>query len=164
MSTGDEYPEGAWDDSWSEYFEVLDWDPLDHPEQLKKYAGYLVKTFAEALRGERQSAGLTQSELAERAGLESSTISKYESGKKPGTPRVSIIVALEAALGIEDRRLHSAAGWGPYPPERPIPRPEGAQVTPESLPDDRAELLKLIRIASEKLASLPAVRRERGSG
>jgi len=52
---------------------------------------------ARALREHRTAAGLTQAELAEKAGLAFETISRLESGREP--PSLRSAVALADALG-----------------------------------------------------------------
>ncbi len=51
-----------------------------------------------AVRGLRESRGLTQAELAERIGVSSKTVSKWETGK--GLPDISLLQPLAGALGI----------------------------------------------------------------
>jgi putative transcriptional regulator len=57
-----------------------------------------------ALRAARETAGLTQSELADRAGVRQATISELETGK---TRRVDldILERLADALGVEPKDL-----------------------------------------------------------
>ena len=50
------------------------------------------------VRGLRESRGLTQAELAERIGVSSKTVSKWETGK--GLPDISLLQPLATALGI----------------------------------------------------------------
>lgn len=57
------------------------------------------KQIGNALRVERRAKGMTQTELASRAGLRQELVSKIESGR-PGTA-ISAICALLAALDIE---------------------------------------------------------------
>lgn len=65
-------------------------------------------TFAAALKHAREAAGLSQAELARRAGLTGSYISVLESRRRrPPTPKV--IRSLCKALGIPDEKLQEAA-------------------------------------------------------
>ncbi len=57
-------------------------------------------TLGEALRDYRRAAGLTQEELAERAGISSRSISGLERGEGP-TPRRDTLALLVEALGLE---------------------------------------------------------------
>ncbi|GAA1523974.1 XRE family transcriptional regulator [Actinomadura kijaniata] len=66
------------------------------PEEL----GTLI---AMALRRERERAGLSLTELAKRAGVAKSTLSKLESGA--GNPSVEVLWALATALGVTFSRL-----------------------------------------------------------
>ena len=78
------------------------------------------ETFAERLRRLREAAGLTQEELAQRAGLSSKAVSLLERGERT-RPYPHTVTALADALGLsdEDRSMldrHAAVrserGWG----------------------------------------------------
>jgi transcriptional regulator with XRE-family HTH domain len=58
-----------------------------------------TSTFGERLRRIREQRGLTQQELAERAGIRYETINRIENGKH-AEPRVYVGVALAKALGV----------------------------------------------------------------
>lgn len=58
----------------------------------------LVSTFAVALRDARKAAGLTQEELADRAGLSVRFVSLLETGARQ--PSLSALSALSVGLGI----------------------------------------------------------------
>jgi len=60
-------------------------------------------SFAERLRQLRQEAYLTQSELAEKAGLAKATITRLEASEY--VPLVKTVRALATALGVEPRAL-----------------------------------------------------------
>lgn len=62
-----------------------------------------MATAGENIRRARERAVLTQAELAEIAGINRSSLSMIESGKKK--PRPSTIRKLADALGIEPTRL-----------------------------------------------------------
>lgn len=64
----------------------------------------LSKNIAYRLRTLRESAGLSQQEVAERADLSLSLIAKMEQGRK-ADPRASTILALAAALGVRPGQL-----------------------------------------------------------
>ncbi len=55
---------------------------------------------AERLKKIREKAGMSQQDLAVKAGLSISSVSQIEQGKKPD-PRVSTIQALASALGVD---------------------------------------------------------------
>lgn len=57
-------------------------------------------TLAEA----RHRSGLTQDQLAERAGLDQTTISSLETGRK-GSPRFDTVVKLARVLGVAPEQL-----------------------------------------------------------
>jgi transcriptional regulator with XRE-family HTH domain len=67
---------------------------------------------ARALRDHRRAAGMTQSELAERAGLAFETVSRLESGREP--PSLRSIVAMAEALGTS---LDAIVTPGDEPPK-----------------------------------------------
>ena len=68
------------------------------------YLGGIVSTPAELLTCARHAAGLSQEELAQRAGTSRTTLSAYEHGRK--SPTVNTISRLLAEVGLEDRRDH----------------------------------------------------------
>src|SRR5438128_5154301 len=62
------------------------------------------RTFGETLKKERRAAGLSQRELAERASLDFSYISKIENGRLP-PPAADTVVQLCRILGILPEEL-----------------------------------------------------------
>jgi transcriptional regulator with XRE-family HTH domain len=62
-----------------------------------------AQTFGENLREARRAAGLSQEELAKRAGIDRPTISVYEHGKRE--PNMSTLVKLARALGVPAEAL-----------------------------------------------------------
>jgi transcriptional regulator with XRE-family HTH domain len=62
-----------------------------------------AQTFGENLREARRAAGLSQEELAKRAGIDRPTISGYEHGKRE--PNMSTLVKLARALGVPAEAL-----------------------------------------------------------
>ncbi|HQY29912.1 MAG TPA: helix-turn-helix domain-containing protein, partial [Thermomicrobiales bacterium] len=88
-------------------------------------------TFGELLRTMRENQGLTQEELAERAGLSRDAISALERGRR-SRPHPATVKAINAALGVsmeEAEHLRTAA-MRKIPPAAP-PAPPG---THRSLP------------------------------
>ena len=65
---------------------------------MKRSNELLVTAFASALREARQTAGMTQEDLAERADVSVRFISFLETGKRQ--PSLSAIAAVSAGLGI----------------------------------------------------------------
>lgn len=63
----------------------------------------LIAQIAASIRRERERAGLSQTELARRAGLAKSTLSQLESGT--GNPSVETLWALGTALSVPFSRL-----------------------------------------------------------
>src|SRR6185437_7323904 len=80
-------------------------------------------TFAAVLKRARRAAGLTQAELAERAGLSSEAISALERGvnRAPRRETVSLLVDALGLEGLERAQLERAArqrpGARPAPPQ-----------------------------------------------
>lgn len=62
-----------------------------------------IDVIADALRRERQRAGLSAAELARRADIAKSTVSQLESGS--GNPSIETLWAISTALGIPFARL-----------------------------------------------------------
>jgi transcriptional regulator with XRE-family HTH domain len=62
-----------------------------------------IPAIAEALRRERERAGLTLSELARRAGIAKSTLSQLEAGT--GNPTIGRLWAIGVALGVPFSQL-----------------------------------------------------------
>jgi len=71
--------------------------------------------FAQRLRALREAAGLTQTELAERAGLHRQAIAKLELSERE--PAWSTVVSLADALGVSLDAFRKADG--PAAPSRP---------------------------------------------
>jgi transcriptional regulator with XRE-family HTH domain len=67
----------------------------------------LLKRFGRALRAARDEAGLTQEELAHRAGLAVSYVSLMENGHKG--PSLEVPVAIAEAVGQDPAELLHAA-------------------------------------------------------
>jgi predicted ATPase/DNA-binding XRE family transcriptional regulator len=92
-----------------------------------------AETFASALRRLRQAAGLTQEELAGRAGLTAKGVSALERGERR-RPYPHTVRALAAALGLDDarravlQRLVPSAAPAPSP-VAPAPPPGGGRPT-----------------------------------
>jgi transcriptional regulator with XRE-family HTH domain len=84
-----------------------------------------LATIATALRGERERAGLSLTELARRAGIAKSTLSLLEGGA--GNPSVETLWALAVALGIPFSRLVEPAS----PPVRVVRAGEGPRIPAE---------------------------------
>jgi transcriptional regulator with XRE-family HTH domain len=81
---------------------------------------------AASIRGERERAGLSLSELARRAGVAKSTLSQLESGT--GNPSLETLWALSVALDVPFSRL---VDHPPRPRVTVLRRGEGATVVSE---------------------------------
>lgn len=85
--------------------------------------------FGRRLKALRSARGLSQEQLANRAGLDRTYVSSCEAGRRNVTLRT--IVRLAEALSvdpsslIQDRTLKVAETGAPYPDRTPPPRDEG---------------------------------------
>ena len=86
---------------------------------MTKQGGWPATGFAARLRAVREQGGLSQRQLAERAGCNVFTLSKLERGtQEPAWP---LVLALARALGVDCTAFQPA---GDEPAEGP-PRPKG---------------------------------------
>lgn len=92
-----------------------------------------------AIEAARKANGLSQAELARRAGTTQSKVSHIENGKD--TTHVGIVLRLIAALGlvVAIRAPGDAATAQPAAAKRSTPRP-GNVVFDEPLPDDSIDI------------------------
>lgn len=89
--------------------------------------------FARRLRAARKAQGLTQAELAERAGLAVEVCGRLERGAV--VPRSDTVVRLSLALAVSTDSLLGGA-------DEPVPR---SAREPEAAYDDPPELRRLVR-------------------
>jgi transcriptional regulator with XRE-family HTH domain len=72
-------------------------------------------TFARALgltvRRVRRAADVTQETLAERAGMQRSSLANYEAGRR--VPRADVLVSLATELDVPPSDLLPRPGWKP---------------------------------------------------
>lgn len=76
----------------------------------------MVTDYGQRLRGLRERAGLTQAELARRAGLTTSVLSAYENGRRE--PRVDVFFRLVELAGFDisyDERPDADPRWSVVP-------------------------------------------------
>lgn len=71
----------------------------------------VAERFAHNLRGVRESADLTQEELAFRAGLHRTEVGLLERAER--TPRIDTLAKLAGALGVETTALLDGIAWLP---------------------------------------------------
>jgi transcriptional regulator with XRE-family HTH domain len=95
--------------------------------------GGMFAELGTTLRSLRESAGLTQAELARRAGLGKSRLSKYESGKE--LPKLASLEKLLRVLGAEPLTLFYTAHLLKHRAEI---SPLGLMITTTPLLDDPA--------------------------
>lgn len=74
---------------------------------MNKYSGKLPLAVAAQLRAERAANGMTQKELAEKAGLGISSVQRYLNGQRAIT--LDDLAALSHALGFEPEEIISRA-------------------------------------------------------
>jgi transcriptional regulator with XRE-family HTH domain len=89
---------------------------------------YRVPGFAARLRELREAAGLTQAQLAERAGLHKLTVAKLEQGIRE--PSWATVLVLSDALGLECTAFKTEPTAGNPTGKRPRGRPRKATVEP----------------------------------
>ncbi|MBX6772188.1 MAG: helix-turn-helix transcriptional regulator [Chloroflexi bacterium] len=113
--------------------------------------------FPSLLRAFRERAGLSQSALARRAGLDPSFINRLESGQR--TADRTVAMRLVAALGLDQAdtdRLLAAGGYLPdtlarIGPDDPTLQTVVRILTDERLsPEDRAEFREVIRLLARR--------------
>src|SRR5579875_3867528 len=108
--------------------------------QMTKQGGWEATGFAVRLRAVREQAGLSQRELAERAGCNVFTLSKLERGtQEPAWP---LVLALARALGVECMAFQPTGNQLPEESARPRGRPRKADATAEAPPKKDAEVIK----------------------
>lgn len=118
-----------------------------------------VNTFAEALRGARQEAGLSQRGLAKRCGLTPAYLSLLEGGRRmperPTVERIAAALALDEPTGA---RLMVAAGYAPVgglPTARagPLTEAEALLADLSLTPAQRDQIAQLVRLYIEGLVA-----------
>ena len=83
-------------------------------------------SFGPALRDLRRHAGLSQRELAERAALDFSYISKLENGRLP-PPAADTVVSISRVLGVPPEELLALTGKIPSEVQQAVSTTPGAQ-------------------------------------
>lgn len=108
---------------------------------------------ATLLRDARERAGLTAREVARRAELDVTAVTRIESGQRT-RPTPEVVRAIGAVLGIPAADLFSVADWLPKD-ELPTLRPY-LRVKYRDLPDEAvAEVERLINNYTERYGSGP---------
>jgi transcriptional regulator with XRE-family HTH domain len=88
---------------------------------LRRMAGERRRLVAE-LTGQRQAAGLSQTQVAARMGTSQSAVARLEAGE--ADVRASTLERYAAAIGSQiSWRLQDAPPDGPVPPAGPVPPP-----------------------------------------
>ncbi len=85
-----------------------------------------MASFGDLLREERRKAGITQRELAAKAGLDFSYISKLENGRIP-PPAADTVIAICEILKIQAEKLLAASGKLPAGVQSGLGTSPGAQ-------------------------------------
>lgn len=105
-------------------------------EVLRMNADY----FAGRLRELREAAGLTQEQLADRAGVKRDAVARWEAGKRE--PGWSNILALASALGVDCRAFtdpptteHEPKVGRPTKPKLAQPAPQRSRGRPKKSGD-----------------------------
>src|SRR5437764_9986281 len=86
---------------------------------MTKQGGWASTGFARKLRAAREAAGLTQAQLAEKAGCHPMTLAKLEAGRNE--PAWPLVRALARALGVTCQAFETDT-TDPVPADEPRPR------------------------------------------
>jgi transcriptional regulator with XRE-family HTH domain len=78
----------------------------------KEVSGQIAAIVGTNLARVRQAKGLSQEEVADRAGLHRTEISLLELGKR--TPRIDTVVRVMGALGVSAEQAFEGATWAPF--------------------------------------------------
>ncbi|MBI2940839.1 MAG: helix-turn-helix domain-containing protein [Chloroflexi bacterium] len=120
--------------------------------------------FGEALRARREAAGVSQSGLAKRVGLDASYVNRLESGQR-GVERRETVLAMARALEVdpgETDRLLVAAGFLPEAihilgVDHPALALVARALTAPTLTDaERAEFQQVVEAIARRWLGLPA--------
>jgi transcriptional regulator with XRE-family HTH domain len=108
--------------------------------------------FAERLRELRNRAGLTQEQLAERAGVKRDAVARWERGTRE--PSWSNVVALADALAVSTEAFRQEPGPAP-PPLRGRPRKEPAEARGPERPRGRPRKEQGVQVDLHATESAP---------
>jgi transcriptional regulator with XRE-family HTH domain len=87
---------------------------------MTKRGGWPDSGFGERLKSVRESSGLSQAQLAERAGCHTFTISKLERGEQE--PAWPLVLALAKALGVDCLAFQTVAPAQSANEDKPAPK------------------------------------------
>ncbi|MEU4194852.1 helix-turn-helix transcriptional regulator [Kribbella sp. NPDC026611] len=99
------------------------------------------------IKNRRVELGLSASELARRAGVQKSTISRLEAGERQ-TPKADILMAIARVLGLSNTDLFVAADWmpeGELPSFKPYLRAKYGDLPAEELAKLEATFAKVAK-------------------
>lgn len=88
-----------------------------------------VDVVADYVRRRREQIGLTQDQLAQRAGISVQTIKFLETGRLQNPPKLSNLTKMAHALRVPPDVLVTLATGAPEEPEAPV-LPDGTVLTP----------------------------------
>jgi transcriptional regulator with XRE-family HTH domain len=98
---------------------------LPEVETMPRWGGWPPSGFGGRLKQLREAAGLTQQQVAERAGCNPFTVAKLEAGRQE--PAWPLVLALARTLGVPCTAFEADAGSSPAPsPWRRPGRPRKA--------------------------------------
>lgn len=123
--------------------DVQDHDPAmdDGTDDHSNWYGEETATFGDRLAGAREAAGLTQSDLADKLGVKTSTLRKWEDDL--AEPRANRLQMLAGMLGVSLSWMMTGRGDGP----------EGPSDAPEISADVRAMLDEMRALRSQMSAA-----------
>lgn len=106
----------------------------------------MTGTFGDAIRGLREARGISQSALADRAGLSQSYVSMIESRQRGWQPSRNVVRAFAAGLGVKERELLEAADLDAYDEIEPaLTVKEAIDADPYLAPREKKALTDLYR-------------------
>lgn len=98
------------------------------------------KTIGDCIRERREAAGMSQQELASKAGISLSNFAAMEQNKETANPRASTVLAIAEALGIGVYDLIGGVTEAPRTYYRLTPK--GTAFEPEEVPADQVPTRK----------------------
>lgn len=125
----------------------------------------VAMTFGQWLRLKREEKGLTQMDIARRAGVSMSYISTIERGERhritgaPSAPSRDIVINIAKALGVDEAEALTRAGYTPEDPKAiDIMQRDDIRIAlftgsipPEELDEFRRAIEIAVRVAEEKI-------------
>jgi transcriptional regulator with XRE-family HTH domain len=105
-----------------------------------------ISTFGDVIHDLREARGMSQSKLADKAGVTQSYVSMIESRQRGWRPSRNVVRAFATGLGVKERELLEAAGMDGYEDiEPPLSVKEAIDADPYLAPREKRALTELYR-------------------